>query len=158
MCCATTVTAPCSPYLIPGYALLLLFLHQLWCSLAPTWAPSVSQNQSTVLWRFRELNWLPRGPGEPGKVQGRGVAGWEGEGRGRARGNTSPGAAASCQGSLAAGSLGLSPQKTQRPLPKVRESVCLVVALRSTPAPVDGEGHKSPEGFFFIPLFPLTLI
>lgn len=81
MCCAMTVTAPCSPYLIPGYALLLLFLHQLWCSLAPTWALSVSQNQSTVLWRFRELNWLPEGQESLGRCRRGG--GWVGRGRQR---------------------------------------------------------------------------
>lgn len=56
-------------------------LHQLWCSLAPSWAPSAIQNQSTVSWWFCELSWLPRGPGEPGAVQG----GWLG-GKGKAVG------------------------------------------------------------------------
>lgn len=46
--CARTVRTPCSPYLTPGYA-LLVFSPQLWCSLAPSWAPSASQNQSSFL-------------------------------------------------------------------------------------------------------------
>jgi len=105
--CARAAIAPFSPHLTPVYA-LLLFLHQLWCSLAPSWAPSASQSQSTISRRLCKLNWLPRGPGEPGEMQ-EGVAGWEWEGNGRTRGNANSGVAASCQDSLAAGSTGLSP-------------------------------------------------
>lgn len=132
--CARTVRTPCSPCLTPGYA-LLLFSPQLWCSLAPSWAPSASQNQSTVSWRFCELNWLPREPGEPGKVQ-EGVAGWEWEGDRRVKDSASPGAAASWQGNLADGSPGLIPQEKHTFLTEVIETIDLAVALENTLAPL----------------------
>lgn len=88
----------------------------------------------------------------------RGWLGGKGKGKAAGLGDASPGAATSCQGSLAAGSPGLPPPKKKHTLlTEVRTSACSAVALRSTPAPVDGEGRKSPGGFY-IPLFPLTLI
>lgn len=107
--------------------------------------PKTKDSFLKVLWA--EL-WFPRGQGEPEKV----LEGWLGvKGKAAAEGNVSLGAVANCQGSLTAASFGLLPASPKYTLiTMVKESVRLAVALRSTPAPVDGEDTSLQKDFLFL--------